>query len=84
MVKIVFSRITFSEVNCMPSKLHYFVYKEESRICPNHCNRYLEVVKEGCDVLKAVGQWVFAHEAFKTRLPIYRVRMFLAGFPINF
>ena len=34
----------------MPSKLHYFVYKEENRISQNHLNRYLEVVKEGCDV----------------------------------
>ena len=59
----------------MPSKLHYFVYKEESRISQNHFNRYLEVVKEGCDVLKTVALLVFAHEAFKTRLPIYRVRI---------
>ena len=50
----VFSRITFTEVNCMPSKLNYIVYKEQSTISPNHFNRYLEVVKEGCDVLKTV------------------------------
>ena len=46
----VFSRITFTEVNCMPSKLNYFVYKEQSTISSNHFNSYLEVVKEGCDV----------------------------------
>ena len=28
-------------------------------------NRYLDVVKEGCDVLKTVEESVFAHEAFK-------------------
>ena len=28
----VFSRITFTEVNCMPSKFNYFVYKEQSSI----------------------------------------------------
>ena len=50
----VFSRITFTEVNCMPSKLNYIVYKEQSTISPNHFNSYLEVVKEGCDVLKTV------------------------------
>ena len=44
----------------MPSKLNYFVYKEESTISPNHFNRYLEVVKEGCDVKKAVVKSVFA------------------------
>ena len=38
----------------MPSKLNYFVYKEQSTICPNHFHRYLEVLKEGCDVLKTV------------------------------
>ena len=65
MVKIVFSRITFTEVNCMPSKLNYFVCKEQSTISPNHFNRYLEVVKEGCDVLKTVEGSVFAREAFK-------------------
>ena len=55
MVKIVFfSRITFTEVNCVPSKLDYIVYKEQSTISPNHFKRYLEVVKEGCDVLKKV------------------------------
>ena len=31
-----------------------FVYKEQSTISPNHFNRYLEVVKEGGDVLKSV------------------------------
>ena len=50
MVEIMFffSRITFTEVNCMPSKFNYFVYKEQSSIFPNHLNRYLEVLKEGC------------------------------------
>ena len=38
----------------MPSKLNYIVYKEQSTISPNHFKRYLEVVKEGCDVLKTV------------------------------
>ena len=38
----------------MPSKLNYTVYKEQGIIFPNHFNRYLEVVKEGCDVLKTV------------------------------
>ena len=55
MVKIVFfSRITFTEVNCVPSKLDYIVYKEQNTISPNHFKRYLEVVKEGYDVLKTV------------------------------
>ena len=54
MVKIVFSGTTFTKVNYMLSKLNYFVYKEQSTISPNHFNRYLEVVKEGCDVLKTV------------------------------
>ena len=49
----------------MPSKLNYIVYKEQSTISPNHFNRYLEVVKEGCDILKTVEQSVFAREAFK-------------------
>ena len=38
----------------MPSKLNYIVHKEQSTISPNHFNRYLEVVKERCDVLKMV------------------------------
>ena len=38
----------------MTSKLNYIVYKELSTISPNHFNRYLEVVKERCDVLKMV------------------------------
>ena len=59
----VFSRITFTEVNCMPSKFNYFVYKEQSSIFPNHFNRYLEVVKEGCSVLKTVELSLFAREA---------------------
>ena len=50
----VFSRITFTAVNCMPSKFNYFVYKEQSSIFPNHFNRYLEVLKEGCDVLTPI------------------------------
>ena len=50
----VFSHITFTEVNCMPSKFNYFVYKEHRSIFTNHFNRYLEVLKEGCDVLKTV------------------------------
>ena len=57
--------MSFTEVNCMPSKLNYIVYKEQSTISPNHFNRYLEVVKEGCDVLKTVEWSVFAREAFK-------------------
>ena len=61
----VFSRITFTEVNCMPSKFNYFVYKEQSSIFPNHFNRYLEVVKEGCGVLKTVELSLFACEASK-------------------
>ena len=61
----VFSHITFTEVNCMPSKFNYFVYKEQSSIFPNHFNRYLEVVKEGCDVLKTVELSLFAREASK-------------------
>ena len=55
MVKTVFfSRITFTEVNCVPSKLDYIVYKEQSTISPNHFKRYLELVKAGCDVLKTI------------------------------
>ena len=38
----------------MPSKLNYFVYVEQSTISPNHFSKHLEVVKEGCDVLKTV------------------------------
>ena len=38
----------------MPSKLNYFVYKEQSSISSNHFNRYLEAVKESCDVLNTV------------------------------
>ena len=35
MVKIMFfSRITLTDVNSMPSKLNYFVYKEQSTISP--------------------------------------------------
>ena len=49
----------------MPSKLNYTVYKEQSTISPNHLNRYLEVVKEDCDVLKTGELSVFAREAFK-------------------
>ena len=63
----------------MPSKLHYFVYKEENRISQNHLNRYLEVVKEGCDVLKTVAQSVFAHEAFK-RGCLFTALRFRVGF----
>ena len=36
----------------MPSKLNYIVYEEQSTISPNDFNIYLEVIKEGCDVLK--------------------------------
>ena len=61
----VFSRVTFTEVNCMPSKFNYFVYKEQGSIFPNHFNRYLEVVKEGCVVLKTVELSLFAREASK-------------------
>ena len=61
----VFPRITFTKVNCMPSKLNYFEFKEQSTISPNHYNRYLKVAKEGCDVLTTVEQSVFAREAFK-------------------
>ena len=61
----VFSRITLTNVNCMPSKFNYFVYKEQSSIFPNHFNRYLEVVKEGYDVLKKVELSLFAREASK-------------------
>ena len=49
----------------MRSKFNYFVYKEQSSIFPNHFNRYLEVVKEGCDVLKTVELSLFAREASK-------------------
>ena len=62
--KYVFSRITFSEVNCI-LKFNYFVYKEQSSIFRNHLNRYLEVVKEGCVVLKTVELSLFAREASK-------------------
>ena len=61
----VFSRITFTEENYMPSKFNYFVYEEQSSILPNHFNRYIEVVKEGCDVLKTVELSLFARKASK-------------------
>ena len=49
----------------MPSKFNYFVYKEQNSIFPNHFNRYLEVVKEGCGVLKTAELSLFAREASK-------------------
>ena len=61
----VFSRITFPKVNCMPSKFNCFVYKEQRSIFPNHFKRYLEVLKESCDVLKTVELSLFAREASK-------------------
>ena len=64
----VFSSIIFTEVNCVPSKLNYFVHKEQSIISSNHFDRYLEGVKEGCGDLKTVESSVFAREAFK---PMY-------------
>ena len=50
----VFSHITFTEVNCMLSTFNFFVYKEQCSIFPNNFNTNLEVLKEGCDVLKTV------------------------------
>ena len=47
MVKIIYF---FTEVNCMPSKLNYFVFKEQSTISLNHFDIYLEVSKEGWDI----------------------------------
>ena len=41
-------------VNCMPSKLNYFVYKEQRNISQNHSKRYLEIVKKDLSVLKTV------------------------------
>ena len=61
----VFPPIIFTEVNCVPSKLNYFVYEEQSTISSYHFNRYLEVLKEGCGVLKTVESSVFAREPFK-------------------
>ena len=50
----VFSQITFTEVNCMLSTFNFFVYKEQCSIFPNNFNTILEVLKEGCDVLKTI------------------------------
>ena len=61
----VFSHITFTEENCMLSKFNFFVYKEQCSIFPNNFNTNLEVLKEGCDVLKTVQLSLFAREASK-------------------
>ena len=52
----------------MPSKLNYFVYKEQSTISPNHFNRYLRVVKEGCDVSKTDRVNGFCTRSFQTHV----------------
>ena len=49
----------------MPSKLNYFVYKEQRNISQNHSKRYLEIVKKDLSVLKTVEWFVFAREALK-------------------
>ena len=58
----------------MPSKFNFFVYKEQCSIFPNHFNRYLEVLKEGCDVLKALQYSLFARESFQAHVIIERLK----------
>ena len=67
----VFSPIIFTEVNCVPAKLNYFVYEEQSTISSYHFNRYLEVVKEGCGTCFKDGRVIgFCTRAFQTHVVI--------------
>ena len=55
MVKINFiHEVLFTAVNCMPSKLNYFIYTDRRNISENHSNRYLRIVKKDLSVLKVV------------------------------
>ena len=58
----------------MTSKLNYIVYKEQSTISPNHFNRYLEVVKERCDVFKDGRVIGFCTQGFQTHVIIERLK----------